>query len=112
MFRSAAILFVAVTAATAADRDTNWATKVEQGHVPNLHRVTPLLYRSAQPSADGMRAAEKLGIKTVVSLRAFHSDKDELESTKLRTERIYFNTWHPEEEDVLRFLRIVTATNA
>lgn len=101
----------AAGAAPAAERDTNWAVKVEQGGVPNLHRVTPLLYRSAQPSAEGMRAAEKLGVKTVISLRTFHSDKDEIESTKLMMERIYFKTWHAEEEDVVRFLKLVSNTN-
>ena len=99
-------------AAPAAERATNWAARLEQPGVPNLHRVTTNLYRSAQPTAEGMRAAAKLGIKTVISLRAFHSDKDELESTTLRTERIYFKTWHPEDEDIVRFLKIVSNTNA
>jgi len=97
---------------TAGARDTNWATKIEQPGLPNLHRVTDRIYRCAQPTAAGMQAAEKLGIKTVISLRGFHSDKDEVESTKLKTERIYFHTWHAEEEDVVRFLKIVTNTNA
>jgi protein tyrosine/serine phosphatase len=97
--------------ASAADRNPNWAAKIEQAGLPNLHRISTNLYRCAQPSAAGLRAAEKLGIKTVVSLRAFHSDKDEVKSTKLKTERIRFNTWHPEEEDVVRFLKIVTKTN-
>jgi protein tyrosine/serine phosphatase len=96
---------------SAADRNTNWAARVEQKGLPNLHRVAPDLYRCAQPTAAGLEVAEKLGIKTVVSLRAFHSDKDEVESTKLRTERIRFNTWHPEDEDVIRFLKIVSQTN-
>ena len=94
-----------------AARDSNWATRVERTGLPNLHRVTDNIYRSAQPTVAGMHAAEKMGIKTVVSLRNFHSDKDELVSTKLKTERIYFNTWHPEEEDVLQFLKLVTNTN-
>jgi protein tyrosine/serine phosphatase len=72
----------------AAARDTNWAVRVEQAGLPNLHRVSTNLYRCAQ-----------------------HSDKDEVESTKLRTERIRFNTWHPEDEDVIRFLKIVSNTN-
>jgi protein tyrosine/serine phosphatase len=110
MFRFLAVLVLA-SCAMAAERDTNWAVKVDQGGVPNLHRVTPLLYRSAQPSSEGLRAAEKLGVRTVISLRAFHSDREELEATKLRTERIYFNTWHPEDEDVVRFLKIVGNTN-
>ena len=97
--------------APAAERNTNWAVRVEQDGLPNLHRVTTNLYRSAQPTADGLQAAEKLGIKTVISLRGFHSDKDEVESTKLRTERIRFNTWHPEDEDAVRFLKLVSNTN-
>jgi protein tyrosine/serine phosphatase len=97
---------------TAAARDTNWARKVEHPGLPNLHRVSDNLYRCAQPTAEGLRTAEKLGIKTVLSLRAFHSDSDEIKSTKLKAERIYFNTWHAEEEDVLRFLKVVTNTNA
>jgi protein tyrosine/serine phosphatase len=97
---------------SAAARDTNWATKIQHPGLPNLHRISDNLYRCAQPTAEGLRTAEKLGIKTVLSLRAFHSDNDEIKSTKLKTERIYFNTWHAEEEDVLRFLKIVTDTNA
>jgi protein tyrosine/serine phosphatase len=106
-------LFLSVAALLpAADRDAKWATKLDQIGLPNLHRVTTNLYRCAQPTTDGLKAAEKLGIKTVICLRAFHSDKDEIESTQLKTERIRFNTWHAEEEDVLRFLKLVTSTNS
>jgi len=108
------IVFVFINLALmlhAANRDTNWAARVDQAGLPNLHRVTTGIYRCAQPTADGLKAAEKLGIKTVICLRAFHSDKDEVESTSLKTERIHFNTWHAEEEDVVRFLKLVTNTN-
>ena len=48
-------------------------------------------------------------IETVVSLRAFHDD-DLLvpASSALRLEQIRFKTWHPEDEDVIKFLRIAT----
>lgn len=92
----------------AAERNPQWAAKVEQPGLPNLHRVAPNLYRSAQPTADGFQAAEKLGVRTVVCLRAFHSDTDEAKATKLKIERIRFNTWHPEDEDVVRFLKLVS----
>lgn len=83
--------------------------RIERPGLPNFYCVAPNLYRGAQPSADGLRAAQKLGVKTVVDLRAFHSDTDEAAGTNLRLERISFKTWHPEDEDVLRFLKIVTA---
>jgi protein tyrosine/serine phosphatase len=101
-----------VLALPAAARDTNWATRVEVAGLPNLYRITDNLYRCAQPTVDGMRAAEKLGIKTVINLRAFHSDAKKLRSTKLQGERIHFNTWHAEDEDVLDFLKLVANTNA
>jgi protein tyrosine/serine phosphatase len=55
-----------------------------------------------------MRNLKALGIKTVVNLRSFHSDRDKIKGTGLAYEHIYMKAWHPEEEDAVRFLRIVT----
>jgi len=89
-------------------RPANWAQPIELKGVPNLHRITKNLYRSAQPDAEGMRNLKRMGIKTIINLRAFHSDRDEIGNTGLQYEHIYMKTWHPEKEDVIRFLRIVT----
>lgn len=88
-------------------RPPEWAVPMTEPGLPNLHRVAPNLYRGAQPSAEGMRRLAALGIRTVISLRAFHDDVDEAAGTALALERISFKTWHPEDEDVLRFLTIV-----
>jgi len=90
-------------------RPSTWARPVDLEGVPNLHRVSEGLYRSAQPTASGMRALKALGVRTVVSLRSFHSDRDEIDDAGLRYEHIYMKAWHPEEEEAVRFLRIVTA---
>ncbi len=100
-----------VTVSTNAAPHRPWAVKLEQPGLKNFHQVTTNLYRCAQPDDAGMRQLEKLGVKTVINLRGFHSDTGELKGTTLRNERIYFNTWHPEDEDVVRFLKIITATN-
>jgi protein tyrosine/serine phosphatase len=76
--------------------------------VPNLHKVSDGLYRSAQPTDKGMANLRDLGIETVVNLRSMHSDRDEIGETGLAYEHIYMKAWHPEEEDVVRFLQIVT----
>ncbi|MEI6178042.1 MAG: dual specificity protein phosphatase family protein [Verrucomicrobiota bacterium] len=89
-------------------RPASWAEPVKMAGVPNLHKVAPGLYRSAQPTGEGMRNLKKMGIATVVNLRSFHSDRDELGDTGLASEHIYMKTWHPEREDVVRFLRMVT----
>ncbi len=93
---------------TQAAHDPKWAIPMTVAGVGNLHKITDTLYRSEQPTAQGMQNLQQLGIKTVLSLRAFHSDEDEVEDTQLKTQRIYVKTWHIEQEDVVAFLKIVT----
>ena len=64
-------------------RPPNWAQPVLTVPVRSLYQVTPDLYRSAQPDDEGMAALEKLGIRTVLNLRQYHSDDEEAEGTKL-----------------------------
>ena len=92
--------------ATAA-RPPEWAQPVPLEGVPNLHKVNDSLYRSAQPTAQGMKNLEKLGIRKVINLRAFHSDRDELAGTRILNEELSVKTWHIEDEDVVRVLRLV-----
>jgi protein tyrosine phosphatase (PTP) superfamily phosphohydrolase (DUF442 family) len=89
-------------------RPPAWAQPLARPGLPNLHLVAPGIYRGAQPTAEGMRELEKLGVRTVINLRGFHSDDDELEGTGLRAERIRFHTWHAEDEDTATFLSVVT----
>lgn len=89
-------------------RPETWAQPVMIAGVPNLHKVSDNLYRSAQPTATGMKNLKKMGIKTVVNLRSFHSDRDKIGETGLKYEHIYMKAWHPEKKEVVRFLRIVT----
>jgi len=79
--------------------------------VPNLHQVSDDLYRSAQPTAAGMTRLEAMGIKSVINLRAFHSDRDELRGTHLRYYHVAMTAWHPKEAEARAFLRIVSDPN-
>jgi len=89
---------------------TAWATPIAGiAGLPNFHRVSDGLYRGAQPtSAEGFRRLEKMGIKTVLNLRSLHSDKKLLAGTGLAYESINMKAWHAENEDIVRFLQIVT----
>lgn len=55
-----------------------------------------------------MQNLKKLGLKTIINLRSFHSDRDETIAAGLAYEHIYMKPWHPEEEEVVRFLKIAT----
>jgi protein tyrosine/serine phosphatase len=107
-----------VAPAAVGPRPESWATPIAANPgLPNLHRVNALLYRSAQPTRDGFAflgtqpslSNSDRPIKTVVSLRAFNDDASLITpASHLRLERINFFTWHPEDEDVVKFLRIAT----
>ena len=96
---------------TSTARPDNWAAPLQRKGLPNLYEVSPTLYRGAQPSAVGMRELKAMGIKTVLNLRSFNSDRDKLRDTGLAYEQISMKAWHPEREDVIRFLKITTDKN-
>jgi protein tyrosine/serine phosphatase len=97
-----------MAAAAPAQRPSKWAEPLKLEGVPNLFKVSPELYRSAQPTAEGFKNLKKLGIKTVVNLRTFHTDSTLLRDTGLDYEHIYMKSWHAENEDAVSFLKIVT----
>jgi protein tyrosine phosphatase (PTP) superfamily phosphohydrolase (DUF442 family) len=89
-------------------RPASWAQPVQLDGVPNLHQISTHLYRSAQPTAQGMQNLKQKGIAAVVNLRSFNSDRRELGKTGLGYDHIHMKAWHPERKEVVKFLRIVT----
>ncbi|MDR3456470.1 MAG: tyrosine-protein phosphatase [Verrucomicrobiae bacterium] len=95
----------------ATSRPANWAQPVVVAGIGNCHRVTTNLYRGAQPTAEGLKHLQALGVKTVISLRDLHSDKDVVAGTGLKLVRLKMEPWHSDEDEVVRFLRAATDTN-
>ncbi|UCG57389.1 MAG: tyrosine-protein phosphatase [Phycisphaerales bacterium] len=89
-----------------------WAQPVELPGLPNLHKVSEDLYRGAQPTAEGMQQLKNLGVKTIINLRSLHSDRDEIGETKLRYVHIRMTPLGAEDEDVIRFLRVIADANS
>ena len=89
----------------------NWAAKIELPGVTNFHKVSDDLYRGDQPTNEGMKELEKLGIKTIINLRSEHSDKDELENTNLNYVNIPLTTDNPDIEDIVFFLKVINDSN-
>jgi len=79
--------------------------------IPRFAKVSESLYRGGQPTAKGFAELRKMGVKTIISLRVFDSDRPKLEGLGLRYLHISFKAIHPEDEDVVAFLKTVTDPN-
>ncbi len=108
-----ALLVTALAAPTCAwSKETNtrnpvWAEPVTLPGSDNFFRVTPDLYRAAQPSAVALQAFERFGIVSVLNLRAFHDDHKEAKGTKLVLLRVPINTWAVDDEHVIQVLALM-----
>lgn len=100
-----ALLILMTLPLCAAERPAEWAQPVSMPGVGNLHRITPLLYRSEQPTQEGMANLEKLGVKTVVNLRALFDDEDEVKGTGLKRVDVGIFTWWVGDKHVVAVLK-------
>lgn len=101
-------MMVVSTIVSAADRPAEWAVPMKLEGVGNLNKINANLYRSEQPTALGLKnIKEKLGVKTVINLRVFHSDTENAKSAGLLNEELSVKTWHIEDEDVVKVLALI-----
>ena len=75
--------------------------------LPNFARVSETLYRGAQPTREGFAELKKMGVKTVICLRANHSDRALLKGLGLNYVEIPLDTWKHTDSDVASFLSVV-----
>lgn len=75
--------------------------------VARFAKVSPALWRGAQPTAEGFRALEEAGARTVIDLRGDHDDAQLLSGTRLRYVRIPTRAWDPKEADLVPFLTVL-----
>jgi len=108
------LLFLALAAGSAGaqapvapERSAEWATPLP--HVSNLHQVTPVLFRSAKLDSADVAQLQALGVKTVISLRSFHSDTQVLDGSGIRAIRIPINTWAIRDKHVIETMRSIRA---
>jgi tyrosine-protein phosphatase SIW14 len=92
-----------------ASRPPQWASPMpDQPGLPNLYQVAPGLYRGAQPEEEGFATLKKLGVKTVVNLRSWHSDRKDCERAGLEYVHIAMQAWEGEDDEIIELLRVVT----
>lgn len=88
-------------------RPSDWAQPLLVPGVPNCYKISDNLYRGAQPTAEGMKHLEEMGIKTIINLRSIHSDKKRIRGTNLVYEKIPMTAFNPKEKHIVRFLNLI-----
>ena len=87
------------------------AVRIEKSGLPNFRRISDDLCAGGEPTVEGFRQLKAMGVKTVINLRFFHKNSEKISSTGLAYEEIPMNTWHAEDEDVIRFLKLLADRN-
>lgn len=95
------------TSPALAQRKATWAQPVESKYIENFYKVDEGVYRSGQPSAEAFKEMEQMGIKEVLNLRNYHSNKDEAEGTSLKLNRVAMNAHSSEWDKLVEALRII-----
>ncbi|WP_347260848.1 tyrosine-protein phosphatase [Rudaea sp.] len=90
-------------------RPAHWAQPLTGAGVENLYHLSDTLYRSAQPRSSDVPALVGLGIRTVVSLRAFNGDERRFADSGIALVRFRINTWDIDDAEVARALATMVA---
>lgn len=106
-------VFSAVLAAlfslACAETMTEAPGPIEVKDAKNCYRLSAELYRSGQPGSRGFKALEKLGLKSVLNLREYHSDADEAEHTGLRLYRMKLAAGKVTREELMDCLLVISS---
>jgi len=77
----------------------------------NFARVSPALYRGAQPTEEGFRQLKAMGVKTVIDFRSHHSTKKQVEDAGMTALEIPLKadlgSVPPSEEELKAFFKAV-----
>ena len=100
-------------AMTPSTMSSAYGEKLKIPGVPNPGKVNDTLYRGAQPNEQGLEELKKLGITTIVDLRA--EDRTKAEWEKKKAEQLGMRFVHipiagfaaPTNEEVLQFLSLL-----
>jgi protein tyrosine/serine phosphatase len=89
------------------ERPSTWAKPAAHDGLPNLHQVSPALYRGGQPSREGLQQLPQLGVRTVINARGEDSEPDPV-PPGLQYSCIPMSPWSVNDDQTVAFLRIAT----
>ena len=73
----------------------------------NFYKVSDNVYRSEQPSLKEAEQLNKIGIKTIINLRSWHSDQDKIANTDMSEIRIDMRAENITDEKIIQILKAI-----
>ncbi|MCC7192841.1 MAG: dual specificity protein phosphatase family protein [Phycisphaeraceae bacterium] len=84
-----------------------WAVPIHREGIPNFYKVDDNLYRGGQPTEEGFRQLEQMGVKTIINVRSVKSDEDLIKGTNLRYIEIPSSSYTMDEQELVQFIKAV-----
>ena len=73
----------------------------------NFHQVSNDIFRSEQPSITEFKYLDKLGFKTIINLRLFHSDRELVENTQMSEVWIRMRAGDITDEKMIQVMKAI-----
>lgn len=83
------------------------AEEVQNSTIKNFYKLDSDLNRSGQPNKKGFQELEKKGIKSVLNLREYHSDKSEAKDTSIKLYRLRLAAGSLTEKELLEAMQLI-----
>lgn len=100
------VVLIYITAPLLVSSQT--ADKIESLGLDNLHRIDSGVYRSEQPKSEQFKVLGEYGIKEVISLRYWNSNKKYYNDNKdIVFHRVRMNAHNINDYDVVKALKII-----
>ncbi|HNW44629.1 MAG TPA: dual specificity protein phosphatase family protein [Elusimicrobiales bacterium] len=92
--------------AAAQQRPAQWAVPVPSRHLKNFYKLDEKVCRSAQPDEKGFRELEEFGVKNILNLRDYHTDKP-AKGSGLKLHRVAMDAGKINITQVVEALRLI-----
>lgn len=96
-----------------SERPLTWAQPLTESKIGNFYKVTDGIYRGDRPTAEDLKELQTRGIKTLLDLETFHTDRYVIAESKTNFKFLHvrMNPWDIDDEDIVTALDILTDKN-
>jgi protein-tyrosine phosphatase len=94
-------------------RPPSWAQPLPESKIGNFYKVSDSIYRGDRPTANDLKDLQNIGVKTLLDLEYFHTDRYVVRESKTNFKflHIRMNPWDIDDEDIVTALDILTDKN-